>query len=110
MECRCEELEKCRDDKRILATALNETVSIIAQDNLLQNQLQGLMNNSPDAYTTENIGEICTAIDKLNNDIYPAASGLISEISAKQEELEAMIAKFEKEDDEFHAAEGTAAS
>lgn len=108
MACRCEDIGKCKKDKGLLSIALGKATNILSIDDCIQEQLQSLMNNSPEAYTTDNIGEICTAIDKLNDDIRPATSELISEINAKQEELDAMIAAFEVEDAEFHASEGTA--
>lgn len=103
MACRCEDIAKCREDKRRLDKAFNLTVSILAQDNLIQGQLQNLKNHSPEAYTTENIDEICTAIDKLNNDIGPASRSLLAEIKNKQEELEGILERAIEEDNIFHA-------
>lgn len=103
MACRCEDIAICREDKRRLNKALNLTVSILAQDSLLQGQLQNLINGSPEAYTTENINEICIAINKLNDDIEPAASSLLAEIGNKQAELDGILERALEEDKRFHA-------
>lgn len=103
MACRCEDIAICREDKRRLNKALNLTVSVLAQDGQLQGQLQNLINYSPEAYTTENIDEICAAIDKLNNDIEPAASSLLAEIGNKQAELEGILERALEEDKRFHS-------
>lgn len=103
MACRHGDIDLCNEDKQKLATAFNLTVSILAQDNLIQGQLQNLKNHSPDAYTADNIDEICEAIDKLNDDIEPASRSLLAEIRNKQEELEEILKRAIEEDMMFHA-------
>lgn len=105
MVCRCEDLEKCKADKDILSNALHSTVNIVAWDNEIQKQLWNLMKSSPESYTTENIDEICTAMNKLNDDIKPAANQLMTEICSKIEELEEYIKKWKEEDTQYHEAE-----
>lgn len=105
MACKCEEIRKCEDDKEKLEKALGLLARIIEENGAIQGQLQSLMGSSSEAYTTENIEEICTAIDKLNDDIEPAAGGLISEISIKQDELDVMLAEFIDEDKRYHTGE-----
>lgn len=106
MACRCEYIAMCRADKQRLDKALNLTVSVLTQNALIQDQLDSLTSHSPEAYTTENIDEICAAINRLNDDIEPAASSLFAEIRNKQAELEGILERALEEDMRFHAQQG----
>lgn len=103
MACRCKDIAICGGDKQKLDKAIELISNILKQDELIQDQLQNLVNHSSDAYTSDNIDEICAIIEKLNEDIGSASNSLLTEIENKQEELEEILERAIEEDMMFHA-------
>lgn len=109
MACRCRDLERCRQDRVVLGRAQMKARWLPLTVSCMQTKLQSLADGSMDAYTTDNIEEICNAIVMLDDDIEPALEGLIAAIESKKEELEELISRLEKEDRNHHEAERMAA-
>ena len=103
MACRCKDIAICGGDKQKLDKAFELILRVLEQDKLIQCQLHNLVNHSADAYTADNIDEICTTIEELNDDIGLASSSLLTEIKNKQEELEGILERAIEEDMMFHA-------
>lgn len=108
MACRCEDIRKGENDKRVLCKARAKAGELRSDDNSLQGQLQVIINGSPNAYTVENSDEIGAAIDKLNDEIEPTLNNLVSAINWKIKDLEMNIAKWQEEDNSHHEAEALA--
>ena len=109
MACRCRDVERCRQDREVLGRALGKARWLQPAAACIQAKLQSLAEGSPESYTTENIGAICTAIVRLDDDIGPALEGLMAGIVSKREELEELMRRLKEEDHRHHEAERMAA-
>lgn len=102
MECKCKEIGMCREDKFLLSRAKSVIEGMYSEAAEIETRLNILNNNSPLAYETENIGEICDAINKLDDDIKPTINEWIAGISEKMIWLIAKEEEYVREDREFH--------
>lgn len=106
MACRCEELTLCEEDKAILIEARGVVNEMIPKSAEIAVQLGKMTVHSPQAYETDNIEEICTAIEELDDDLDPAIGDWLNEIDETLEALEEIEKAYREEDRLFHESAG----
>ena len=104
MACRCNEIEQCEADKKILTQAQQKASDMFTASGEVENCLVMVENISEKAYVADNMEDILDAIDALDDAINPAISGLCSAIAEKMEEVEEMEQAFREEDSAYHAS------
>lgn len=102
MKCKCEEIQKCQQDREYLMEARVIVKEIYSETDGISRNLDRLVKYSPQAYETDNITEICMAIEELDNDIEPAVNDWISIIDKQYTLLEEMEMTLKEEDDAYH--------
>lgn len=102
MECKCKEIELCRKDRELLNRARNVIEGMYPEATGIETKLDVLIANSPLAYKTDNIGEICAAIDKLDDDIKPTIKEWLAGIREAMECLDVKEDEYVREDREYH--------
>lgn len=106
MACRCGELDLCDNDKGILIKARGVVEGMYTESEGIETKLGELKINSPQAYETDNIGEICTAIEELDDDLVPAIGEWLAKIDEALEALEEIKEAYKEEDRLFHESAG----
>lgn len=106
MGCRCEELALCEADKEILIEAKSIVKEMYPESAEIAVQLGKMTIHSQQAYETDNIGEICTAIEELDDDLDPAIEDWLTQIDKTLEALEEIEIVYREEDRLFHESAG----
>lgn len=106
MACRCGELKLCDKDKVILMEARGVVEGMYPKSAEIAVQLEKMTIHSPQAYETDNIEEICTAIEELDDDLDPTIGDWLAKIDEVLEVLEEIEKNYMEEDRLFHESAG----
>lgn len=103
MKCECAKIEKCKKDRKILELAKAVILCMDPDATDIESSLKALESDIPYTYRTDNSGEICMAIDKLDDDIKPAIRDWLKKIEEESARLDKVEEDFVKRDKQYHS-------
>lgn len=102
MSCQCRNIEKCKNDIRILNEGIEYVKELINIDSNVEDRLNELASLYPQTFTVTNISELVSNNNQLNDRINELFLQLNRRITDEIENLEEDLKRLKEEDKSHH--------
>lgn len=105
MECKCQELRRCRQDLHKLGNALSKATYLQTKNGIVQFQSGRLVGAVPNTYISKRRAYIQAEITPDKTNVNCMTGGIGTQIQAQITALSNKIILMEREDEQFHIQE-----